>query len=179
MNDYTINPLDTVTWLPSHNSRRDTTACGRLLVHVVPSGVAEKARATQAIALIRSASWARARRTPRWCSTVMSRSRGANAVRRRSFRLSIALRSAQRASSAYPTIACFFVDKGYRRRGGRSSGAAWSPGPDLTGRRWCGGGIPQDMQGKKTSASVLYDGSRNRSSRPGSSTNDRRARTIA
>jgi len=117
MNDYTINPLDTVTWLPSHNSRRDTTACGRLLVHVVPSGVAEKARATQAIALIRSASWARARRTPRWCSTVMSRSRGANAVRRRSFRLSIALRSAQRASSAYPTIACFFVDKGYRRRG--------------------------------------------------------------
>ena len=47
-----------------------------------------------------------------------------------------------------------------------------------------GGGVvveayPQDKQGQKISASVLYNGSRNLSGRQGSSINDRRARTIA
>jgi hypothetical protein len=34
-------------------------------------------------------------------------------------------------------------------------------GPDPTGWGWCDGGMPQDMRGQKTSASFLYNGTRN------------------
>jgi GNAT superfamily N-acetyltransferase len=75
-------------------------------------------------------------------------------------------------------ITCFFVHKGYRRKG--VAAVALHGALDLISQ--AGGGVveayPQDMQGKKTSASFLYNGTRNLSSRPGSSTNDRGARTI-
>jgi GNAT superfamily N-acetyltransferase len=76
-------------------------------------------------------------------------------------------------------VTCFFVDKGYRRKG--VAAVALHGALDLISR--AGGGVveayPPDMQGQKTSASFLYNGTRNLSSRPGSSTNDLRARTIA
>jgi GNAT superfamily N-acetyltransferase len=58
-------------------------------------------------------------------------------------------------------ITCFFVDKDYRRKG--VAAVALHGAVDLISQ--AGGGVveayPQDMQGKKTSASFLYNGTRN------------------
>jgi len=57
-------------------------------------------------------------------------------------------------------ITCFFVDRNYRRRG--VAAVALSGALDLIAQ--AGGGVveayPQDTQGKKTSASFLYNGTR-------------------
>jgi hypothetical protein len=74
-------------------------------------------------------------------------------------------------------ITCSFIDKGYRRKG--VAAVTLHGALDLISP--AGGGVveayPQDMQGK-TSASFTTEPA-TFSSRPGSSTNDRRARTIA
>ncbi|MEJ7704945.1 MAG: hypothetical protein WKF47_15420 [Geodermatophilaceae bacterium] len=73
-------------------------------------------------------------------------------------------------------LTCFFVDKKYRSKG--MAGVARHGALHLIGQ--AGGGLveayPQDTDGQKVSASLLYNGTRSLSSRPVSATTDLRAR---
>jgi hypothetical protein len=76
-------------------------------------------------------------------------------------------------------LTCFFVDRGYRRKGV----AAVALGGALGLIAPAGGGVveayPQDTQGKRTSGSLLYDGTRSLFEKAGSATSGPRERTTA
>lgn len=99
--------------------------------------------------------------TPRSCMTGTSRSAGASTALRRSCRASTtASRSRPTTTPPDYRLSCLFVDRDYRRKG--VAAAVVQGALDLIAE--AGGGVveayPQDTDGKKVSASFLYNGTR-------------------
>ena len=138
---------------------------GRLLVHVLPPppGSHGGAQGVSAIASSSGVSSRPAVRTPRWYSTVMSRLPGPSSGRSQSYRTSTTARSGSRASPGCRTT-------GSRARPWTAdTGAREWPrsqyGPRVALIAAEGGGLveayPHDLpEGKKTSASFLYNATR-------------------
>jgi GNAT superfamily N-acetyltransferase len=112
--------------------------------------------------LTKSAWSGRGGRTPRWCSTARWRLAWCeygtpeelpNIYHRKEYEAGLDQAPAYR-------LTCFFVDRNYRRRG--VAAVALEGALGLIAQ--AGGGVveayPQDTQGKRTSASFLYNGTR-------------------
>jgi len=160
------SPLDPTTWeafaqLAERHKRLSGTAAGVRGFH---PACAEKGQSREGQpARTRSASCALGRRMRHWCSTVRSPWPGANTVRRRSFPQIYHLKQYNEGleePASLPASPCFFVRQGLQAQGCRGRVAlAWGLGPDLRGKvvAWWEA-YPQDTQGKKLSASFLYNG---------------------